>query len=429
MQRAIYNLTFYLAIPFLLLRLLLRSIKAPAYRARWGERFACINVPANAGAEKGCIWVHAVSVGETIAAIPLIQQLQSVHPKRSVIVTTTTPTGSDRVQQLLGDSVFHVYAPYDLPGAVKRFLARVQPSIFIIMETELWPNAIHYCHKHGVKIMLTNARLSKKSATGYDRIKQISRQMLSKVDFITAQSQPDADRFVALGADPEKILVTGSLKFDVEFSAGLNSLSPALDSMRKTQRPVFVAASTREGEDKKILSVLRMCLEQIPNLLLVLVPRHPERFNSAARLCEENGFNVQRRSADVVVGDSTEVLLGDSMGELLCYYRLADIAFVGGSLVDTGCQNVLEPAALGIPVLVGPSQFNFEHICNQLEEAGGLITVADEAELARCVIDLLSNRVKIQEMGDTNRKLVEANRGALPATLEQANKLLSESTQ
>jgi 3-deoxy-D-manno-octulosonic-acid transferase len=346
-----------------------------------------------------------------------------------VIVTTTTPTGSDRVQQLLGDSVFHVYAPYDLPGAVKRFLARVQPSIFIIMETELWPNAIHYCHKHGVKIMLTNARLSKKSATGYDRIKQISRQMLSKVDFITAQSQPDADRFVALGADPEKILVTGSLKFDVEFSAGLNSLSPALDSMRKTQRPVFVAASTREGEDKKILSVLRMCLEQIPNLLLVLVPRHPERFNSAARLCEENGFNVQRRSADVVVGDSTEVLLGDSMGELLCYYRLADIAFVGGSLVDTGCQNVLEPAALGIPVLVGPSQFNFEHICNQLEEAGGLITVADEAELARCVIDLLSNRVKIQEMGDTNRKLVEANRGALPATLEQANKLLSESTQ
>jgi 3-deoxy-D-manno-octulosonic-acid transferase len=425
MHRVLYNLVFYLAVPVILLRLLLRSIKAPLYRQRWGERFAFINVPDSGELKAGCIWVHAVSVGETIAAVPLIKELQISYPCRLIVVTTSTPTGSDRVQQLLGDSVFHVYTPYDLPGSIKRFLARVQPSLLIIMETELWPNMIHYCHQRGVNIMLANARLSEKSAVRYRRIEQISRAMLSEIDYIAAQSQSDADRIIALGADPGEILVTGSLKFDVEIPDNFKDLAHGFDSISKTERPVLIAASTREGEDKKILSALTLCLEKIPNLLLILVPRHLERFNSAARLCEKSGFNVQRRSDDSAVNESTAVFLGDSMGELLNYFRLADIAFVGGSLVNTGCQNVLEPAALGIPVVTGPSQFNFEHICSQLEAAGGLITVADETELARCVIDLMGNKVKLREMGDANRKVVAANQGALSSVVEIANKLLS----
>jgi 3-deoxy-D-manno-octulosonic-acid transferase len=429
MHRVLYNLVFYLGVPVILLRLLFRSIKAPLYRQRWGERFAFIDVPASGEGKAGCIWIHAVSVGETIAAVPLIKQLQTSYPSRLIVVTTSTPTGSDRVQQLLGDSVFHVYTPYDLPGSIKRFLQRVRPSLLIIMETELWPNMIHYCHQRGVKILLANARLSDKSAAGYRRIEQMSRGMLSKIDYITAQAQSDADRIIALGAGPDKILVTGSLKFDVDIPGNSENLPPGFDSLSRTERPVLIAASTREGEDKKILSALALCLEQIPNLLLILVPRHLERFNSAAKLCEERGFKVQRRSDDSAVEESSVVFLGDSMGELLNYFRLADIAFVGGSLVDTGCQNVLEPAALGIPVVTGPSQFNFEHICKQLEAAGGLITVADETELARCVVDLIGNKVKLREMGDANKKMVAANQGALSSTVEIANKLLSTPAQ
>jgi 3-deoxy-D-manno-octulosonic-acid transferase len=261
---------------------------------------------------------------------------------------------------------------------------------------------------------LVNARLSEKSAAGYKRVGALSKEMLSGISCIAAQAQPDADRFIALGVDSQKVTVTGSLKFDVELpDVDSSSLPELFRQIKNSNRQVLIAASTREGEDEKVLSAFRQCLEQEPSLLLVLVPRHPERFDDVARLCEAQQLDALRRSSDISLAEETQVIIGDSMGEMWLYFSLADIAFVGGSLVNTGCHNVLEPAAMGIPILVGPSQFNFESICDQLRLAGALITVVDENDLAQNQLHLLSHPEKRSEMGIAGRKLVESNKGSL----------------
>jgi 3-deoxy-D-manno-octulosonic-acid transferase len=413
MYRLLYSFFFYLLIPLVLLRLLYRSLRAPAYRNRWKERFGFCRLPDNWRDEPMTIWVHSVSVGETLAAAPLVGALRKRYPEAQLVMTTMTPTGSERVVALFGDSVFHTYLPYDLPGAMKRFIAGIEPDLVVIMETELWPNLLHYSKVAGCRTMLVNARLSAKSARGYRRFSSLTRAMLEQLDVIAAQAEHDAERFEELGAAPGRVHVTGSLKFDISPPADPQTSPDVFLHIGRLERPVLIAASTREGEEEKILDAFQQALVNVPDLLLILVPRHPERFDSVARLCEQQGLSVERRSGDRLTDDRVQVWLGDSMGEMWSYYRLADLAFVGGSLVDTGCHNVLEPAALGIPVLVGPSQFNFAAICNQLQEAGALITVADQEDLAQQVMQLLGNPQWRKSMGQAGRYIVETNRGCL----------------
>lgn len=424
MYRFFYSLFFCLALPFIVVKLLWRSRKAPAYRHRWSERFGLAPLPNGFDAQRQTIWIHAVSVGETVASVPLVRQLQKSYPASQILITTMTVTGSDRVSALLGDSVYHRYIPYDLSFAISRFIKLFNPAVLILMETELWPNTIHYCHSKGARIILGNARLSEKSARGYSKISALSRGMLAKIDYIAAQSQADAERFIELGANPDSVTVTGSLKFNVKTDNNELPSDSIFKSVYDSDRTVLIAASTRDGEEDKVLTAFARCLESESSLLLLLVPRHPERFDQVARLCQERGFTVGRRSQQDSVQDATQVIVGDSMGEMLNYYRSANIVFVGGSLVNTGCQNVLEPAALGLPVIVGPSQFNFANICSQLEQAGALKTVRDEFELAEFLIELISDRNGQERMGAAGRKLVQANQDALPLMMTIVEKVL-----
>jgi len=422
MHRIIYSAIFYLALPVILTRLLIRSLEVPAYRKRIAERFALQPMPQGFAENKLTLWIHAVSVGETVASAPLVAELKRLYPDAQIVMTTMTPTGSDRVRLLFSESVFHAYVPYDLPGACNRFLDKYQPSLLILMETELWPNLVHSCHHRGVKLLVANGRLSEKSAAGYGRFATFTRSLLEKVDRIAAQAMPDAQRFIELGAKPEQVAVTGSLKFLVDVNG--QEKQAYFTAIENTARPVMVAASTREGEEEKVLVAFKKCLAEIPSLLLILIPRHPERFAGAGRLSENEGFTTVKRSDGGAVGPNIQVLIGDSMGEMLDYYNVATIAFVGGSLVDTGCQNVLEPAALGIPILVGPSQYNFATICKQLEQAGGLKTVNNEMELAQSLSTLIVDKQALREMGERGKQLVRENQNALPALMKLIEPLI-----
>ncbi|MEY3661252.1 MAG: hypothetical protein RLZZ169_2078, partial [Pseudomonadota bacterium] len=306
-----------------------------------------------------------------------------------------------------------VYAPYDYTGAVKRFLGSFRPALVILVETELWPNLIHYSKASGAAVVVVNARLSEKSCKGYERVGLLSKPMLRSIDCIGAQTASDATRFRRLGVTTERLTVTGNLKFEMQLPADHAERRAALAAQIAGKRPVWIAASTREGEDAKVLRAFRLCLQRIPDLLLILVPRHPERFAAAALLCEEQGLQVVTRSSGKRVSPETRVLLGDSMGELLAYYSISDVAFVGGSLVDTGCQNVLEPAALGLPVLTGPSRYNFAEACELLQSAGNLRSVADESALAAEVAELLGDPIARARMGKAGMDCIQANRGAL----------------
>lgn len=426
MYRIVYSLIFYLAMPVILLRLLIRSLKAPDYRRRLTERLALNKLPANFDKSKQTLWIHSVSVGEAVAAAPLVRQLQEKYPETQLFISTMTPTGSDRVRKLFGDRVFHSYIPYDLPGATTRIIRQLQPAVLILMETELWPNLLHYCHKRGVKILLANGRLSEKSASAYARFSGATSNMLGNIDCIAAQAEADASRFKALGMDEAKVHVSGSLKFNIDLPATERASDSLFISIQDSGRSVLIAASTRDGEEEKVLAAFAQCLQFHPDLILLLVPRHPERFDKVARLCVETGYAIARRSRDQSFEADMQILLGDSMGEMLDYYSLADIAFVGGSLVDTGCQNVLEPAAMGIPVITGRSQFNFATICAQLESAGALKTVGDETELASYLIALLTDEARQKKMGEQGRQLVAANQHALPRLLKLLEPLIAE---
>jgi 3-deoxy-D-manno-octulosonic-acid transferase len=426
--RLIYSAIFYLATPLLVLRLLWRSLRTPDYRRRLRERFARYgNDPRLNEAD---VIFHAVSVGEVHAALPLIQQLESLYPELSILVTTTTPTGSARVRALLGDRVMHVYLPYDIPGAINRFLDRFEPRLLVIMETEWWPNLMHCCAKRGVKIMLANARLSEKSLRNYKRITVLAGNMLAQFDRVSAQSDFDSERLQSLGLDAEKIIVAGSMKYDLVLDTA--QLAQAhQDKSALIGRPVLVAASTRtldgDSEEEKVLIAFRKLLETHPDLLLILVPRHPERFAAVFAMAEKAGLRTASRSRDKLAAPSVQVLVGDSMGEMQYYYGLADIAFVGGSLVNTGCQNIIEPAAIGLPVISGPSLFNFQAVSDQLQTAGGMLVAADAMALAGKINQLLDNPQRRQAMGDAARDVVLTNQGATARNLEIISELLAGS--
>jgi 3-deoxy-D-manno-octulosonic-acid transferase len=406
--RYLYTLLLYLLVPLVVLRLLWRSLRAPAYRRRWAERFGFFpRLPV-----EGAVWVHAVSVGEVQAALPLIAWLRQQR-QVPVVVTTTTPTGSERVRQQLADQVFHVYAPYDLPGAVRRFLKRARPRAVIIMETEVWPNLFHRCRAAAIPLILANARLSARSAQGYRRFPTLTKATLRNVSELAAQARPDADRFISLGMDAQHVHVTGNIKFDVQLPEELHARAQRLRGEWGEQRPVWVAASTHAGEEELVLSAFGMVQTRLPQALLVLVPRHPERFDKVAELCQRRGYAVARRSARSAPGAEVAVFLGDTMGELPLFYAAADVAFVGGSLVPTGGHNILEPAALGVPIVVGPHTFNFLEITRALIVHGGGERVETVTELATMVVRFLENTKLRDATGSCGRELVERNRGAL----------------
>ncbi len=414
MNRSLYTLLLHLALPLIALRLYLRGRKAPAYRLRIAERFAFQLPPLKPGG----IWVHAVSVGESIAAAPMIRALRERHPELPITVTCMTPTGSERIRALFGDSVQHCYLPYDLPWAAARFLDRLQPKLAVIMETELWPNHIHQCAMRGIPTVLANARLSEKSARGYARFKGLTRPMLAEMSWIAAQTEAEAERFRQLGARPECVSVTGSIKFDLTIDPELQPRAQMLrSSWGAEKRPVWIAASTHAGEDEIILAAHRQLLVECPDSLLILVPRHPERFEAVHVLCQREGFSTVRRSSGQPVGESDQVLLGDTMGELLFLYALADVAFVGGSLVPSGGHNLLEPAALGLPVLSGPHLFNFLDIAAQLREAGALKEVADASVLHEALQQLQADNAPHQRMVQAGLEVLKTNQGVLERLL------------
>jgi len=409
--RGLYTLILRLALPLAVLRLYWRSIKAPGYRRRVGERLVL-----GAHAPKAGIWIHAVSVGEVQAAGLLIRQLLERVRDEGILVTTTTPTGAARLGELFGNGVAHRYMPYDLPGIVGRFLDQVRPRLLIVMETEIWPNLLEACERRGIPVVLANARLSARSARGYARVPEFTRETLQRFTRIAAQSQADADRLIELGAVGERVRVTGSIKFDLRQPA---SQRDCAEAMRRLwgQRPVWVAASTHEGEEALLLQAHRRLLERLPQALLVLVPRHPERFERVAALVERQGLALVRRSHQDVCGDGISVFLGDTMGELPAFLAAGDVAFIGGSLVAVGGHNLLEAAAWGVPILVGPHTFNFAAITEMMLEAGGAARVADAEALAERLGVWLTDAALRAEVGAQGQAVVERNRGALERLL------------
>ena len=417
MNRTLYTLLFHLGLPLLALRLWLRARKAPAYAQRLGERFA-FRLPA---LQPGGIWVHAVSVGESIAAAPMIRQLLLRHPELPITVTCMTPTGSERIQALFAGEprIQHCYLPYDLPWAAGRFLDHVRPRLAVIMETELWPNHVHQCARRGIPVALANGRLSERSAKGYARFARLTAPMLAEMSLLAVQTEVEAQRFLALGARHECVQVTGSIKFDLNVDPALPVRATHLrEQWQARERAVWIAASTHEGEDAVVLAAHRQLLESHADALLVLVPRHQERFASVHALCKAQGFATVQRSLGQPVTAQTQVLLGDTMGELLFLYALADIAFVGGSLVANGGHNPLEPAALAKPVLSGPHMFNFLEIGAMLREAGALVEVDDAQGLAMAVRQWIELPRDAVRSGEAGLAVMRANQGALNRLLD-----------
>lgn len=369
LARAAYTALAYALLPYARARLAWRARTERGYGEHVAERFGRYDV---AGSEGEVVWVHAVSVGETRAAAPLVEALAKRYPRHRILMTHMTPTGRQTSEALFGDRVLRAYLPYDYPGAVNRFLDHFRPALGVIMETEIWPNLLHACAARAVPVYLVNARLSESSYRAYRRVLPLVRDAIGRLAGLAAQTVPDAQRFGALGMDPRKVVVTGNLKFDVTAAEELIELG-RLWREAIGDRPVLVAASTRDGEEALLLDAfLRLATT---SLLLLLVPRHPQRFDEVARLIEQRGLRFVRRSSGTAPSSETRVLLGDSMGEMTAYYAASDVAFIGGSLLPFGGQNLIEACALGKPVLIGPHTYNFEEAAAQAVEAGAALRV------------------------------------------------------
>ena len=420
--RLLYTLTMYLMTPVILYRLAARGLRYRRYLSRWKERFGFFPAP---GFENSS-WVHAVSVGEVNAAVPLIEALMRRYPDAPMVVTTVTPTGSERVQNLFGDRVFHVYLPYDLPASVKRFLDRIRPRFAVIMETEIWPNLFITCRERAIPIVVTNARLSERSLRGYGPVRPLARRAIRCASFVAAQSPVDAERLRLLGAAVTRLAVIGNLKFDMPVPSSLTDIGAELRGAWGVRRPVWIAASTHEGEELPVLKAHSAVLQRFPDALLLIAPRHPERFKPVVGACRSLGFTTRVRSEDVAADERCQCFVIDTMGELLHFYAAADIAFVGGSLEPIGGHNLLEPAALGKPVIVGPHTFNTEEVATSLIDARAVLRVADETELGVAVIRLLTHEGERHAMGQAAQSVLERERGAVERTLLIVGQVLAK---
>jgi len=419
-MRGIYSAAFLLLLPFILLRLAWRSRRNPAYRERWRQRLGCYDSPLRLNEP---IWVHAVSVGEVGAAAPLVRALRERYPYAPVLVTTTTPTGYDTVTRQFGETVQHVYFPYDLPWIVRRFLRRFRPRMLLLMETELWPNVIHEARVAGIPVVLVNGRMSEQSAGRYRWLRGITAAMLGSLSRIAAQTAADATRLRSLGAPAERIHITGSLKYDIHLPASVFEEGAAIRRELGINRPIVMAGSTRPGEEEVLLDMLARLRLRHPTLLLVMAPRHPERFETVADLCRREALIVARRQSGESCGPEVDVFLVDTMGELLKFYAAADVAFVGGSLAPFGGQNVLEPAALGVPIVTGPHLFNFEEIAARLREVGALEIGTDAAALAASVSRWLEDSDRRDAAGRAGSDIVARNKGATTAVVAMLEQL------
>lgn len=413
--RWLYTAILRLVFPLIWLRLWLRGRKAPEYRLRWRERLGFSTQPQPA---QRPLWIHVVSVGETLAAQPLVAAIRQQYPALPLLITTMTPTGSERVRAIWGDVVSHVYAPYDYPGAIARFLKHWQPCALVVMETELWPNTLAAAKRAEIPVLLANARLSERSVRGYAKAGALTREMMLNLSMVAAQDDATASRFRALGVPSPRVQLTGSMKFDITISAEQTALADAWrEQPALRDRPIWVAASTHQGEDDFMLAAHALLRQQLPDALLILVPRHPERFQRVAEQIGAAGLSYVRRSEQAPVLPTTAVWLGDSMGELMSWLALADAAFVGGSLVPRGGHNALEPLALGVPALTGPHDFNFASINAELRTAGALQTVQDAAELAQALHDLMTDPALAQLRREAGLRVIAANQGAVARQL------------
>ena len=407
-MRYFYSSLFYLAIPFILLRLLWRSIKAPSYRHRWRERFALYNKRY----PKDIIWFHAVSVGESEALFPLVRQIQKQYPNLKVLITTTTPTGSARVKAVMQDAVIHVYLPYDIPDAIYRFMRCFKPKLAVIMETEIWPNLFLACGKRGIPLYIINARLSENSARRYKKIPMLVRSALAQVSLIAAQTEDDAKRFISIGADSAKVKTLGNIKFDIKVSQETIEQGIQIKVDLFSGRFVWLIASTHKDEESIFLALYQELKKTIPELLLVIVPRHPERFSEVRKLCEQQQLLVVLRTTKTRVGAETDVYLADTLGELKMLYATADVAFVGGSMVPNGGHNILEAAAVGVPIMFGPYMSNFKDIARGVLAANAAIQCQDKEALILKLLMLYHQPSSRATLAENAKAFVIQNQGA-----------------
>lgn len=416
MTRAAYSWLLRLAFPYLCLRVFWRGLRNRDYWRRIPERFGFIPAPGSARV----IWVHAVSVGEVRAAAPLVQALCERYPDHRIVLTAMTPTGSATARSLFGDRVTHCYVPYDYPSVVNRFLDRTCPALVLILEKEFWPNLVHFSRARGIPVCVANAQLGEKSLRAWLRLGDLARATFGAVSAYAAQTDADARRLLAAGARPEAVRVVGSIKFELNLSPDLPVRADALRRDWGATRPVWLAASTHAGEEAAVLAAHTKLKQQFPGLLLVLVPRHPERFDTVVQLCERAGFQVARRSdvlSRAAMTSAVDVLVGDTMGELQLFYAACDATFIGGSLVPAGGHNFLEAAAVGVPFVFGPDMTNIEEIAARAVECGAGVQITGGEQLAGVVGDFLANADRRARAGAAGRKLVEDNRGALARTL------------
>jgi 3-deoxy-D-manno-octulosonic-acid transferase len=421
MLRFAYAILTYLLAPVLIGHLYWRSINNPVYRQRIGERFG----RSGHRIDTSSIWVHAVSVGEVQAAATLIRALLKRYPDRQLIVTTMTPTGAERVRDLFGDAVIHSYVPYDLASAVRHFFDWARPELVIIIEKEIWPNLFRECGLRKIPLVLASARISTRSARRYRHLVGLFGETLSHGIIIAAQSEIDASRFLSLGVNPERIHVTGNIKFDFDLDPSVPELGAAFRAEHASGRPIWVAASTHGDEEQLVLAAHKQVLGSFPDALLLLVPRHPQRFNQVATLIDKAGLAGVTRSSGRSCTVNESVYLGDSMGELMTFYAAADVAFVGGSLVPRiGGHNLLEPAALGLPLLTGPHFFNAPEIADLMIADGAAQVVKDSAEIAAHITALFGDPAERQRRGSAGQSVVDNNRGTLRRILELIEPLM-----
>lgn len=408
--RLLYNLLIHLGLPLALLALYKPKKGKPGFGARWAEHLG--RTPASG--QEAPLWIHAVSVGETLAISPFIRALKAERPDLPILLTTTTRTGAEQAAKL-GDLVVHRYAPLDYPWAVAAFLKCIKPRALWVMETELWPNWLAACEARHLPVTIINARLSERSCQRYARFQGAFDTLSRPLTHLLCQHQDDAERFARLGIGRERLAVTGSIKFDIQLGDEVQARGHALRQQLGQSRPVWIAASTHQGEDEQVLAAFDLVLQRHPQALLILVPRHPERFDRVAELCAPYG--CVRRTGGAPIRETDKVYLGDTMGELPLMLAAANVAFVGGSLVKVGGHNLLEPAALGKPCLTGPAYFNFSDITRQLVAQGGAALVADAAALGEKVSELLADEGERRQMGEQARAVVLRNQGALARTL------------
>lgn len=422
MQRLLYTSLYYLLTPLFFLRLLVKHRKSSAYKAerqslRLAERLGFFAEP---GYKTAPIWIHTVSVGEFLAALPLLRRLMDEIPQHPLVLTCTTTTGSALIvktfaEEIKQKQVFHVYLPYDLPGSMKRFLQKIQPCLGLVMETEIWPNLLTAANRSGVPVWLLNARMSARSAKGYARFTNLTQSTLQKFTGIAAQDVLDAERLKALGANDNTLCITGSIKFDLQLEVqDIQAGKVFREKLHWQDKTVLIAASTHKGEDEILLDIYQQLKTEFPNLVMIVVPRHPERFQSVYQLlCSANSTVLKRTQMNEQIQSPVDILLGDSMGEMIRYFSCADLVFMGGTLVPTGGHNILEPAALGLPILYGPHIFNFHAINELFLQYEASRQVADKESLQQALHGFLADKKSAEVMGERARQLMAQNSGAL----------------